>query len=248
MIDYYGHESRMKFMTSSQFRTFEKCEAAALAEVQQKYTPKQTAAMLAGSYVDAYFSGELEQFKGEHPDLYTKAGGLRAEYAACDRIIGRVERDSLMRTYAAEGKHQVVFEGLLEGVPIRGRVDAYKPGVRIVDLKVVRDFASVWVEGEGRLHWIIANRYDIQGAIYQYLEGNRLPFYIAAVSKEEEPDIEVYRIPQEMLDRALEYVRYHLPRFAAIKRGEKPAGRCERCEWCRSTKMLEEPVVLESVI
>ena len=248
MIDYYGHESRLKYMTCSQFKAFEKCESAALAMVRGEYSQKTTPAMLAGSYVDAYFSGELAEFKSSHPELYTKTGTLRGEYKNCEQIIARIERDSLMRAYVAEGSHQTVLEGMLEGVPIRGRLDAYKPGQRIVDLKVVKSLAPTWVEDEGKMPFITAWRYDIQGAIYQYLEGNRLPFYIAAVSKEDEPDIEIYEIPQDVLDCALDYMRYHLPRYAAIKRGEVAPTRCERCEWCRRTKVLERPVVFESVI
>ena len=42
--------------------------------------------------------------------------------------------------------------------------------------------------------------YDIQAAIYQAVEGNRLPFFIAAVTKETVPDKALLEIPQEVID------------------------------------------------
>ena len=46
----------MAYMGATQFKAFDRCEAAALAEVRGEYAPAASTAMLIGSYVDAYFT------------------------------------------------------------------------------------------------------------------------------------------------------------------------------------------------
>jgi hypothetical protein len=89
--------------------------------------------------------------------------------------------------------------------------------------------------------------YPLQGAIYQELvyqnTGKRLPFYIAAISKEPSPDIGVFRIPQENLDIAMrELGKETLARIDALKNGEIDPERCEHCDYCRSTKIIKKPI------
>ena len=73
-----------------------------------------------------------------------------------------------------------------------------------------------------------------------------LPFYIVAVTKEKTPDIAVIRLPQHVLDTALSVVEAKIDEFDLVKSGEIPAKRCEHCEWCKSTKVLTEPMIYES--
>jgi len=80
--------------------------------------------------------------------------------------------------------------------------------------------------------------YDIQGAIYQHLDGRNAPFVIVGVTKEAEPDITAIHIPDEDLEVALHYVEELSARYAAIKRGEiQPMG-CGKCAYCKSHKAL----------
>ena len=58
--NYYSQEANMQYMSASQFKSFRKCESAALAELRGEWGKKDTLALRVGSYVDAYFSGELE--------------------------------------------------------------------------------------------------------------------------------------------------------------------------------------------
>ena len=57
--NYFSPESNMKYMGSSQFKAFQKCEAAALAELKGEYVRPPSDALLIGSYVDAHFEGTL---------------------------------------------------------------------------------------------------------------------------------------------------------------------------------------------
>jgi hypothetical protein len=87
----------------------------------------------------------------------------------------------------------------------------------------------------------------LQGSVYQELvaqnTGRRLPFYIAAISKEASPDLGVFQIPQDALDAALEMVTPEaLERISLLKKREIKPVRCERCDYCRSTKIITQPI------
>lgn len=234
--NYYTIEMNQAYMSASQYKAFSCCEAAALAELHGEWKPEETTAMLVGSYVDAHFDGSLDQFKSTHPALFTRAGKLRAEYKQAECIIERVSRDEMFVRYMS-GEKQVVRTGKIDGVPFKIRMDSYHAGKCIVDLKVMRNFDPVWAESI-RTPFVEAWGYDIQGAVYQAIEGDHLPFFIAGATKEREPDLAILGIPQDRLDYCLQLVTENVHRYDAIKHGEIEPMRCERCDYCRSTKKL----------
>jgi hypothetical protein len=151
------------------------------------------------------------------------------------------------------GEKQTVLTADLFGVPWKGKLDVLTDK-RIVDLKCVKDFNDIYDPGYGYRSWIEYWGYDIQGAIYQKVveldTGKRLPFYLEAVTKEKhnsvpEPDIKVIQLPQHILDTALKLVEAKIDRFDLIKQGEIEPRRCEKCDYCRSTKVLKVPEIYE---
>ena len=111
----------------------------------------------------------------------------------------------------------------------------------------MKDFAPIYKEGQGRLNFIEAWGYDIQGAIYQAVEGHSLPFFIAAATKEREPDMAVVSIPQPYLDTAMEIVKSNVRRFAELKKGIGEPIRCEKCDYCKRTKVLDRVITMEDL-
>lgn len=232
--NYFSTEANMEYMSVSQFKAFESCEAAALAEAKGEYQREETTSLLVGKYVDAHFEGTLDVFKAQHPDIFTKSGTLKSDYRRAEEIINRIESDPAFMDMLS-GEKQVIKTGIIDGIPVKIKIDAYFPGEKIVDLKIMKDFSPIWKDGQ-KMPWFAAWGYDLQGAIYQEIEGNKLPFYLAAASKEPVTDIQGLHIPQEYLDERMEYFRGMLPRYAAIKRGEIEPTRCEHCDYCKSTK------------
>jgi len=127
-------------------------------------------------------------------------------------------------------------------------MDVYN-GSRIVDLKVVRDFESIWDKGYGRRSWIEYWGYDVQGAVYQkvveLVTGKQLPFFLVAVTKEKIPDVKIIEIPQHILNAALGMVEAKIERFDLIKTGQVEPIRCEECDYCKQTKIIRAPEVYE---
>ncbi len=237
-FNYFSRNNNMKYCGSSQFKDFHKCQARALAELNGEYAREETTSLLIGSYVDAWFEGTLDAFKESHPNLFKKDGTLKAEYEKANAIIDRVNRDELFMKYMS-GRKQVIKTGTIEGVPFKIKMDSYHKGKAIVDLKVIKDFEPIWNEERGVKESFIRHwGYDYQAAIYQAIEGNRLPFYICAVTKETVPNIAVIHIPQNWIDMAMEDIKNEIGIIQAIKNGEIEAERCEHCDYCRMTKKL----------
>lgn len=69
--NYFTPEMQLKYMGATQFKDFLNCPAAAIATIKGEYKQEETTSLLVGKYVDAYFSGELEQFEMAHPDIFS---------------------------------------------------------------------------------------------------------------------------------------------------------------------------------
>ena len=249
--NYFSPDANRTYWSVSQFKEFNRCEACGLASVRGEWEREETDSLLIGSYVDAYFSGEMDDFvERNFEKMFSKrGGGLLAKFEHANDLIRRIESDPLMMEYLA-GEHQTIMSADLFGVPWKIKMDVYNEN-RIVDLKVVKDFEDIYDKGYGWRSWIEYWGYDIQGAVYQKIEQtvtNRnqpLPFYLAAVTKEKYPDIKVIQIPQHILDTALKLVEAKIDRFDLIKQGEVEPIRCERCDYCKSTKKLTAPEIYE---
>lgn len=245
--NYYSIEANKKFMSVSQFKAFEKCQHSALSVINGIYVPETTTALLVGQYVDSFFEGTQDSFLSAHPEMFKRDGTLKAEYIQAEAIIERVKRDRLWMEYAT-GQQQVIMTGNIGGVAVKIMIDSLHPD-KIVDRKIMKDFCDIYDSEKGRLPWFEAWEYDTQGAVYQEVVrqniGKRLPFYLNAATKEKITDIDIVHLEQESLDLALERFTYYVSTFDAIKHGIIPPERCEKCDCCKTTKVLTEPTSSE---
>ena len=250
--NYFSKRAQMEYLGASQFKSFLDCPARTMAEIKGKYERTDTKALLMGSYVDAHFSGEMDQFVKDHPDIFKKDGSLKADYLQCDKMIERAESDKLFKKYMS-GEPQVVMTGTLFGSQYKIKMDSYFPGQMIVDLKCMRDIKPVYKDGSYQT-FIDAWRYDLQMYIYQQIEaqnsesGELLPCYLAVITKEEEPDIHLIEIPQWKLNGAAALVKHYTPIFQAYKDGYATPPRCEHCSYCHKTKKIIKPESYEDLM
>lgn len=261
--NYYSREANWAYLSNSQFKAFAKCEASAMAELRGEYTPPQSKALLLGSFVDAYFSGEFNEFVAAHPEIRLSSGKNAGEFkedfkkafAACQRL----DQEPLIKSLLS-GRHQVIKTGRIAGVPFKCKVDSLLssdqvrricekfPEVRklvpfggqmIVDLKYLASLDPVWSD-EAQCHISFAQfwGYDIQGAIYQRLVRRFPPFVLTGITKETSPKIFAIYIPDADLQAAMDDVEARAPRYQAIKTGRIAATRCGHCPYCRATEHL----------
>lgn len=241
--NYFSRSASLEYMSVSQFKSFEKCPASALAEIKGKFKREETTSLLVGSYVDAYFEGTLANFIKKHPEIFKKDGTLKADYVQAEEIIKRILKDRTFKKYMS-GEKQVIMTGSINGVPVKIKVDSLLPD-KIVDLKIMKDFENVYVPESGLLPWFEAWGYDLQGAVYQEIvrqnTGEKLPFYLAAATKEKVTDIDIVHINQKTLDFALERFKQNVEMFDAMKQGIITPDRCEKCQYCKETKKIKTP-------
>lgn len=259
--NYFSKEIQMAYMSASQFKDFSRCEAAALARLRGEFPEPETTALLVGSYVDAVFAEEIDAFLESHPGLFKRDGTLKADFLKAEEIVERMQGDELYSLLMA-GEKQVIRTGYIAGVPFKIKIDSLLDGEAcraisrkfpharqalgfcdgaIVDQKVMKDTEDIWdQESHTRISFAESWGYDIQGAIYQAIEGNMLPFILAVGTKQSPPALEAVYIPDQDLAAKLAEVEDRAPRYQAIKEGRTPPDRCGKCAYCRATRKLEK--------
>lgn len=255
--NYFSREADEFYLSASQYNSFQgtpainKCEAASIAKLRGDWSEEPSVAMLMGSYVDSYFDDSLVQFKVENSQIYTQKGDLRAEYKKAEEIIQAAESDLFFMKYVrGSGRSQVIVTGEIGGNPWKGKIDRLHEGLAIVDLKVIASIRDkVWIAYSREwMNFVEAYGYLNQAAIYQELwkqqSGEKLPFFIAAITKEKVPDKEVIHIPDEMLDIALDEIKRNAQYVADLKSGKYPPVHCGKCDYCRSVHKLENTISL----
>ena len=227
------------------------CEARTVAELKGEWIREKTDALLMGSYLDAYFEGTLDKFKEQNPSIFnSKIKGepvLKKAYENINEVIKRIERDKFFMS-TMSGQKQVIMTANMFGCDWKIKMDSYLEGKAIVDLKYMKSLREKFYHRElnGTVSFIEEFGYDIQGAIYQEVvyrnTGKRLPFYLSAVSKDKEPDLEVIWIPDDILQQRLKEVEENMPSVLAVKNGQSKPQRCESCDYCRHTKVITKPI------
>ncbi len=237
--NYHSEEANREYWSASFVKAMLRCPAAAMAMEPEE----PSTALLAGSYVDAYFEGTLDRFRAEHPELFKRDGTLKADYLQAEEMIERARSDKVFMEYM-QGRKQVIKTGTIGGLPFKCKMDVYKKGKRIVDLKTTRNTEPVYKPGEGWVTFADAWEWPLQLAIYQAIEGNRLKCFLNVITKENPPDLALIEISQERLDAEIQRLLDKLPYLDAIKQGVIEPPRCGRCAYCRRTKKLSGPVSL----
>lgn len=245
--NYYSAIANNHWFSVSQFKNFMKCPAAAMAELKGEYTPERGRALILGSYVDEHLTGtpkSMDAFiKENYSSLYKKNGEPYADIAQADEAIERIKQQPLMLKYLT-GQHQKIMTGEICGVPVKIKMDCYKKGQFISDLKYMASLRSPNMFEPMIKYW----GYDIQAAVYQEIvyqnTGERLPFLFVVATKEKPCHVEVGEINQYNMDEALEVVKANIGRFQQMKKGEIKPERCEdyNCDYCAVSKIITEPI------
>lgn len=244
--NYYSPEANKAYWSASFIKAMRRCPAAAIAESNGKWQRPVTASLLIGSYVDAAFEGTLDNFVTSHPEILKRDGSLKSDFVKAEEMINRAVQDEVFLEYLS-GETQKIFTGTIAGFPFKCKTDFYISGQRIVDLKTVKDMAPIYKAEHGLVSFADYWDWPLQMAIYQALEGNSLPCYLAVITKESPPDIAVIQIPQDTLDLEMKVLVEQLPYYDAMRTGVIEPERCENCAYCRATHKITVPVMLDDL-
>ena len=244
---YYSKEANLEYFSVSQFKDFMKCPAMAMAKLKGEYEQGESRALILGSYVDEMLTGTRESqmkfLEENHSDLFKKNGDYYADVSQAADTIERIKKQPLMMKYL-DGEHQVIMTGEIEGVLFKIKMDSYKKGEYIADLKYMASLRSPNMFQPMIKYW----GYDLQSAVYREIvrqnTGETLPFFFVVATKEQPAHLAVGEISQWNMDEALDVVKKHIVRFQKIKNNEIPAERCEdySCDYCTRTKVITETI------
>lgn len=245
-LQYHSVRANQLYCSSSQLKDFLKCEAMAVEKMNGTWSEPPSKALDLGSYVDALLTSnhEDENWIENHKDVvFQKNGKPYAEFVRAAETVCLIQKQPLMMHYLS-GEHQRMMVGEIEGLPFKIRMDSYKEGEFIADLKYLRSLRSPNLFENVLSYWA----YDIQCAIYVEIvrqnTGKTLPFYFVIATKEDPPHLEVVRFNDYDREQALERVKAAVPRIKAIKEGLILPERCEdyNCRYCTETRILTEPI------
>lgn len=249
--NYYSQKANQAYFSVSQVKDFLKCEAYAMAKINREWVEEPTTPMLIGSYVDSYFEGTLEEFKQRTPEIFKKDGTLKSDYIKAENIIKRVEKDELFMK-CMSGQKQVIMTGQIYGAQWKIKIDSFLEHEAIVDLKVVQKLRDVSYKKGWRQSFIEKWGYDLQLGIYQEIvrqnTGETLPCIIAAVDKQDYPDLDCILIPDEQLEFQRKELEWKMPRIIEVKNYNAEPERCGICDYCRATKKLEKLIFPDDLI
>lgn len=248
--NYYSQEANRYYMSVSQFKDFNRCEAQALAKLNGEHEEAKADCFIIGSYVGAAIEGDhaFKKFVEENPGIFSSRGEtkgeLKADYKKADVMVNALMSDPLCKQML-EGDKEVIVIAELYGVMWKAKLDVHNPDEgRIVDLKTAKGIRErYWMDGK----WVsfIENfGYVLQMAVYSELERiyndrfESLEPMIVAVSKEDVPDKAVICFDEQSLREELMMVQEKLPRIIAVKEGLEEPKRCGKCRYCRKTKQV----------
>jgi len=253
--NYFSQEASRRFCGASQLKQFVSCEAQAMAQLRGEYQMEQTEAMLQGSFVHAWSEGTLDKFIEEHPEVMLKKGGLKESFRICETIIDTIKNDKALSNIIGQCDKERVFKGQIFGLDFKIMVDLLnvEKGY-FADLKIMKSISEqTWSdEYKRKVNFVIAWHYDWQMAIYmeilrQNFERLLIP-NIIALSKEKVPDKALITFATEdegsleaFRDVTINEMREHILRVKQLKEGAEPK-RCGKCDYCKATKQIKEPV------
>lgn len=262
--NYYSREADIHYMSCSQYQSFEKCEAAAIAKLRGLWQPEETSdALFQGQYFHSYFESPQafqvfcdENFNRIFKTKTTKAKGTEivgkyAPFERLDEMIEAVENDRFIsRILDWQGENELPMTGIVGGVPWRMKMDKYCPGTRrIIDYKTSANLHELYYNFRTRERQTFIEEfgYMMRAAVYGEIERqNRQEatfpsFLIIGVSKQSPPDKEVILLDDDTRwEYELEVVKSKIPHIQRLKEGVENPKRCGMCEYCRATKEIRK--------
>ncbi|HDR5039343.1 TPA: PD-(D/E)XK nuclease-like domain-containing protein [Bacillus anthracis] len=254
--NYFSLEANKKYMSVSQFKDFAPawggCEARALAKVKGEYQEPPKTAFMEGHYVHAWNEGKLDEFKANNPDLYSSrgatAGQLKANFQHCNTMIEVLETDP-MAMRVLSGQKEVILTAKLFGIYWKIMIDSYNKPIKVfADLKALKEIDGKFWNKEVQVYenFLEAYGYLTQMAVYAEVERIaqcRQPEdwfipHMVVVTKQDPPDHEIMYFDHDMIRSELLKVQQHIDRVIQVKNEIVKPIKCDKCEYCRSTKKI----------
>ena len=238
-------------MSVSQFKSFRECEAKTIAVLKGEFQEPTTNALLVGSYLHAAFESEeaFQKFIEENNSaIFKSRGGKYADFEMADKMIETLKSDSFVM-FALEGEKEQIYTAELWGTEWKVKIDNINHQHKFFsDIKTTSDlYKRYWSEKyDGWVTFVEYWDYVLQMAVYRRVLqenlGQTYTPYIVAVTKENPPNKAVLHFDESRFEFEYEYIESYIGRIIDVKNGKLEPKRCEKCDYCRSTKMLRDTI------
>jgi hypothetical protein len=252
--NYHSNSANLEYMSCSQYLGFVyECEAKTMAKLSAVWEDVPTTAQEVGQYVHSWSAGTQAEFRAKHSSMFTKALVLRSEYLVANTMIDCLQNDPFVMSYL-DGEKETIMTAEMYGAPWKIMMNVHSLVTRrIVDLITTRSILEkVWDEAARRyVSFVELYKVPPKAAIYSEVERFAMgradedwsEFMIVAVSKEKYPDKAVINMTDlTRIAAELVAVEANMPRIIALKAGLEAPRRCEKCNYCRSTKVLNQVI------
>ncbi|NRD80333.1 PD-(D/E)XK nuclease-like domain-containing protein [Bacillus sp. BRMEA1] len=255
--NYHSNEANQQYLSVSQFKNFMECEAKAMAKLSGAYIEPSSNALIVGSYVHAALESDeaFRQFVEENNGAIFKArGGKYSDFELADKMIEVLKNDKFA-IFALEGEKEQIYTAHLFGTDWKIKVDSINHQRRtFTDLKTTQELHKrYWsTKYDEWVSFVEAWDYVLQMAVYRRILEENLGYtytpYIVAVSKENHPNKAVLHFDESRFAFEYEYLEMKMERVLAVKSGKEQPRRCEKCDYCRSTKLLKDTMEIGELI
>ena len=252
--NYFSKEMNQKYFSVSQYKNFQLCTAKALNDLENDIHEKKEA-FLEGQLFESWVAGDRVLFLSKHPEIISSTGKTKGELKAnFKKVIKAAERFlevDLFKNIINKCEKQKILIGEINGVKIKCALDLFDlENTEIFDIKCMSDFKEKWSDKEKcYLPWYYTYNYILQMAIYREIAKQNFSkdfkCNLMAATKEEVPDIEARRISSNLMDLELEIFKKNINYYNDIKTKKIPAVRCEKCDYCKKTKIIKGFEIIE---
>lgn len=252
--NYYSLEADREYMSYSQYKNFNKCEARAVARLNGWKEKEKSKSLLLGSFVHSWSEGEeaFKKFPLQTPELFTQKGELKSDFKHGLVMIDTLKNDPLV-SLALSGEKEAIVTAEFAGCWWKSKLDVLdRAEGKIVDLKTAKDlYEKVWIEDgikKQPVTFIQGYGYTGQMALYAEIErldakrDTYLDLYMAIVTSQDPPDKIVISFHPNWIMDELAYIQKNMPHILDVKAGRVKPDRCGRCEYCRETKVLDRVI------
>jgi hypothetical protein len=249
--NYYSVEADREYMSVSQYKSFLKCEAETVAELKGEFARPTNEAFLIGSYVHSFNDGTIEQFKEEHPEMYSSTGKtkgqLKASFQVADKMIKALQDDGICMKFLT-GEKETIITGELFGVKWKAKVDCLnlEKGF-FTDLKTTREINKKYDGQNFILHYDYVSQMAIYRELIKQQYGKDLIPYIVAVEKNDNPLKAIIKIVDRYTIPKLEEIEYNMERIIKVKSGIETPIECGICDYCRSINKVTQILTIDEL-
>lgn len=248
--NYFSKEADKEYMSVSQFKLFEECEAKAYATIYGQEDATYKTAFLEGQLFESLVAGDSKLFISKHPELISTRGAtsgeLKSEYKKVINAAKKFNSQDFFRNIIEKCDKQVILTGEIKGVKVKCALDLFdKETNSIYDIKCMKDFNEQWSKKEkAYVPWYYIYNYVLQLTVYREIVrqnfGEPKEIALLAATKEEIPDIQALKFDSNILDIELDYFKNKIEWYNKIKLNKAPFIECGCCDYCKKIKTIEE--------